>query len=502
MSVQSRDPRTGQVNGEVPDSPPEAVDAAVSAAAAAAPRLAAVAPGVRAGWLRALADALEENRQRLATLADRETALGEERLVGEVTRTANQLRHYAAAAEEGSYLEATIDHGGEGSPDLRRVNVPLGPVAVFGASNFPFAFGVLGNDTASALAAGCPVVAKAHPAHPLLCTELRDLAVAALTGAGAPEGTYEVVHGFAAGERLVLHPAISAVAFTGSQSGGLALWRLAASRDVVIPVYAEMGTVNPLVVTPGAARKRGAEIASGFVSSYTLGMGQFCTKPGLFLAPAGAGLVEAVAGALRSAAPRGWLLTEAIANAYASGVERLAAAGARVVARVDAPEAGWAAAPALLSVTVADLTGKPELLTECFGPVALACEYADLDELRAVLAVLPGSLAAAVHAELEEEELFTELVSTLSRTAGRVVVDGYPTGVVVGWAQQHGGPWPATTMPQTTSVGAHALDRFVRPVAYQNAPDQVLPPPLRDGNPWRLPRRVNGRLVPAAEEER
>jgi NADP-dependent aldehyde dehydrogenase len=500
MSIVSYHPRTGSGGAQVAESSAEAVDATVQAAADAAPSVAAVPPAERARWLRALAEALLEARPRLVELADQETALGEERLTGEVQRTADQLRHYAEVAEEGSYLQATIDRGGDQGAgpgvDLRRVNVPLGPVAVFGASNFPFAFGVLGNDTASALAAGCPVVVKAHPAHPLLCDELRTIAKDAFAAAGAPSGVLGMVHGFAAGERLVLHPGIAAVGFTGSQSGGLALWRLAASREIVIPVYAEMGTVNPLIVTPEAARTRATEIAAGFVSSYTLGMGQYCTKPGLLLVPAGSGLAEATAAALRDAAPRGWLLTEAIANAYAAGVDRLVKTGARVLATTEATPSGWAAQPTLLAVTPRELAARPDMITEVFGPVALVCEYADLADLHAVLTLLPGSLAAAVHAGPGEEDLLRDLVSRLSRTAGRVVVNGYPTGVVVGWAQHHGGPWPATTAPQVTSVGAHALNRFTRPIAFQNVPDHALPPPLRDDNPWRIPRRVDGQWVP------
>lgn len=501
MPIVSHDPRTGRPGARIPESSASAVDAAVTAAAHAAHSLAHASPGERAYWLRILANALVKERDRLVKLADRETALGEDRLASEVHRTAEQLRHYADVAEEGSYLQATIECDGVRlsgqSVDLRRVHVPLGPVAVFGASNFPFAFGALGNDTASALAAGCPVVAKAHPAHPLLCNELHELAVDALTAAGAPSGAFGLVHGFAAGEQLVLHPEISAVGFTGSQAGGMALWRLAASRKIVIPVYAEMGTVNPLVVTPGAARTRVTDIAAGFVSSYTLGMGQYCTKPGLLLAPADCGLPEATARALLDAAPRGWLLTEAIASAYAEGVDRLVQAGARVLATTDAAPGGWAARPALLSVTPQELAARPEMITEVFGPVALVCEYADIAQLHSILALLPGSLAAAVHADPSEEDLLADVIARLSRTAGRVVVNGYTTGVLIGWAQHHGGPWPATTAPQATSVGAYALNRFMRPVAFQNVPDHALPPPLRDDNPWRIPRRVNGRWVPA-----
>jgi NADP-dependent aldehyde dehydrogenase len=281
-------------------------------------------------------------------------------------------------------------------------------------------------------------VVKAHPAHPRLSARLAEIAGGAMAGAGVTTGPFGIVHGFDAGTRLVSHPAVRAVGFTGSLAGGLALWRLAASRPEVIPVYAEMGTVNTVVVTPSVAAERPAEIAAGFVGSFTLGMGQFCTKPGLLLAPAGSGLAEETGRALAAAAPDGWLLTEAIADAYHSGLDRLASAGGRVAAQ------------------------------------------------------LPGSLAAGVHAAGEDDPQLAGLVATLSRRCGRVVVNGWPTGIALGWAQQHGGPWPATSAPWVSSVGAAALSRWVRPVAFQDVPAAALPAALRDDNPWRVPRRVDG----------
>jgi acyl-CoA reductase-like NAD-dependent aldehyde dehydrogenase len=305
MTVQtSFNPRNGLVVPAPAPDTPEAVDAVVATAVAAAEPMAAVPPATRAGWLTAIADAVEADAEPLAALADEETALGLPRLTGELAGAARALRFYGSVAGEGSYLQAAIDHAapGRSRPDVRRVNVPLGPVAVFGASNFPFGFGVLGHDTASALAAGCPVVVKAHPAHPRLSARLAEIAGEAMAGAGVTTGPFGIVHGFDAGTRLVSHPAVRAVGFTGSLAGGLALWRLAASRPEVIPVYAEMGTVNTVVVTPSAAAERPAEIAAGFVGSFTLGMGQFCTKPGL-LAPAGSGLAEETGRALAATAP-------------------------------------------------------------------------------------------------------------------------------------------------------------------------------------------------------
>ena len=488
----SFDPRTGRSVPAPPVSTDAEVDAAVARAAAVSGAVAATAPGERAGWLGAVADAVDSAADELAELADAETALGLPRLTGELGRAAAALRFYASVGVEGSWLAATVDTDSSGL-DLRRVNRPLGPVAVFGASNFPFGFGVLGHDTASALAAGCPVLVKAHPAHPRLSARLAEIATAALAACGAPHGAFGLVHGYDAGTRLVLHPSVTAVAFTGSEAGGTALWRLAATRQQVIPVYAEMGTVNAAVVTTAGAAERADEIAAGFVSSLTLGMGQFCTKPGLLIVPAGHDLPRRVADALAAQAPSGWLLTDAIADAYAGGVRRLVDHGAAVLHRGAATPTGWAAAPVVLSADPALLTPESPLLAECFGPAGLVCEYGDDAELAGVLAALPGSLAAAVHGGPDDTEL-AGLVDRLAARAGRVIVNGWPTGVAVTWAQQHGGPWPATTVPAASSVGAFALHRFVRPVAYQNVPDGALPPPLQEANPWGVPRRVDGRL--------
>lgn len=495
MSDLSRDARTGAVLTQVATSTPEQVRDAVARAAAAAPAVAAAPPAERRRWLAAVADALEEPRTaaELLAVSDRESALGETRLAGEIARCAGQLRFYGDVAAEGSYLRATVDHATATSPDLRRMQVPLGPVAVLGASNFPFAFGALGNDTGSALAAGCPVVAKAHPAHPATSALLAGVATAALAAAGAPDGVFGLVAGFAAGEALVTAPEVGAVAFTGSHRGGTALWRLANQREVVVPVYAEMGTVNPVVMTAAAAAGRAAEVAAGFVGSFTLGTGQFCTKPGLLLAPTGHGVPARVAAALDAAGPSGWLLTEGIAAAFAAGVADLVGAGAEVLGRVAGPSGGWSGDATVLGAPASALKPGSRLLEECFGPVAVVAEYADRAELEQVLATLPGALAASVMPGGPDDPETPELVAALARRVGRVAVDDWPTGVAFTWAQQHGGPWPATTVPGATSVGAAALDRFTRPVTWQSTPQPALPPALRDDNPWRLPRRVDGR---------
>jgi NADP-dependent aldehyde dehydrogenase len=487
-------PADGQVAGADEDSTPEQVAAVVTRAATAATATATASPAERAAWLGAVATALTDHAEELAWLADTETGLGLVRLTGEVARAAAQLRFYASVGIEGSWLGVTVDGATDTSPRLVRVNQPLGPVAVFGASNFPFAFGVLGNDTASALAVGCPVVAKAHPAHVLLSVRLAELASDALAAAGAPDGAFGLVVGMDAGTALVCAPGISAVGFTGSQAGGLALWRLANERDIVIPVYAEMGTVNPAVMTAGA-RGRLEDVARGFVGSFTLGSGQFCTKPGMLLAPAGGDVADAVGRALVEAAPSPVMLTERIAASAAAGVERLVGAGAREVARTSGAGAGWSADAVVLAAPASALHPGSPLLEECFGPVAVVVEYDDPADRDRAIGALQGSLAGTVVTDGSGADPEAgALVARLARQVGRVTVDDWPTGVAWTWAQQHGGPWPATSAPAATSVGAAALGRWVRPVCFQSVPDALLPPAAREDNPWRVPRRVDGEL--------
>ncbi|GIL31177.1 aldehyde dehydrogenase (NADP(+)) [Actinocatenispora comari] len=495
------DPRTGaEVGSPVPATDPATLDAAARAAAEAAGPLAALGLPERAALLRAVATALRERDAELIELADAETALGSPRLPGELARTAAQLELFADAVEEGSFCEATVDLPDPSAtpprPDLRRLLLPLGPVAVFAASNFPFAFSVAGGDTASALAAGCPVVVKAHPSHPVTSVRTGEVVAAALAAAGAPAGTFAVVHGEQAGRELVTHPAITAVGFTGSLGGGRALFDLASSRPDPIPFYGELGSLNPAVATPAAVAVRGAEIAKGFVGSYTMGSGQFCTKPGLLFLPTGHALTEALVQASRAAtvAP---LLNARIRAGYDAGVRELAAVdGVRPLlapSTVDGP--GFGANPALLAVDVPTLVAHAdELLRECFGPVSLIVEYADADELLRAIELLPGSLTGTIQGEATEPELPAALLEAFAERAGRVLWNGWPTGVAVSWAQHHGGPWPATTAPLFTSVGVTAIRRFLRPVAYQDVPDALLPAALRDANPLGLPRRLNGVL--------
>lgn len=373
-----------------------------------------------------------------------------------------------------------------GAPDLRRANLPIGVVAVFGASNFPFQFGTIGHDVCSALAAGCPVVVKEHPAHPRLARALSRLAADALTRAGAPEGTFAGVAGFDVGQDLVQARQISAVGFTGSQRGGMALVDLAARRPVPIPVYAEMGTVNPAVLTPaGATRMDG--VVGGFVDSFTLGVGQFCTKPGLLLAPRGSGAARAVADEVRTR-EGSWLLTQGIADSYRCGVEDLVAAGGSLLAQGSMPDTGYAARPTVLAVAADDLRDHDRLREECFGPVALVTEYDDLEHAERILAGLQGSLAGSVITGGHDDPDVSRFVAVLAGQVGRVAVDAWPTGVACTDAMHHGGPWPSTSRPSHTSVGGESLARFTRPVCFQDTPQDALPTALRDANPWHIDR--------------
>lgn len=483
----SHDPRTGRAVDGPAHSTPTEVAAAVAAAAQAGPAVAAASPAERRGWLDALAAALEAGADRLVALAEQESALGEPRLRGELAKAAANARYYGAVGAGGAWLGVRVQRAEDtGGLDLRRVRVPLGPVAVFGASNFPFQFGTVGHDACSAIAAGCPVVVKAHPAHPRLAVALAEVATAALEGAGAPAGTFGLVVGFEAGLGLVDAPGIAAVGFTGSQQGGLALVERAARRAVPIPVFAEMGTVNPVAVTPAAVGRVG-EVAAGFVESFTLGAGQFCTKPGLLLAPRGCGAAEAVAERVDAHAGA-WLLTAGIADAYRRGVEKLEAAGGEVVAAGSSPGEGYAASATVLRVDPEALAAGSRLLEECFGPVALVAEYDSVEQALGVLGRLQPSLAGSVFGGGAADVDLASFVARLAAQTGRVIVDGWPTGVACVDAMHHGGPWPATSQPAATSVGAHALDRFTRPVSFQGVPDAALPPALQDANPWDLPR--------------
>ncbi|WP_431677691.1 aldehyde dehydrogenase (NADP(+)) [Kitasatospora sp. KL5] len=494
--VHSTDPRTGASRGPVAvEAGADAVDTAVRAAAATLPALADRTR--RAEFLRAAADRLDAAADGITATADAETALGTARLTGELARTTYQLRAFADQLAEGSHLGLVIDHADPalGRPDLRRMKLPLGVVAVFSASNFPLAFSVAGGDTASALAAGCPVVVKAHPDHPATGELTARLVREAATAVGLPADVLRLVHGFEAGPALVRHPLTAAVGFTGSVRGGRALYDMAAARPRPIPFHGELGSLNPVVVTERAAATRAEEIGAGLAGSFTLGNGQFCVKPGLVLVPAAEPGVEKAVVAAAAQAPAAPMLDPRMREAYLEGVrERAAHPGVEVLLAggAEAVEGAPLAVRAGILAVAAGELAEP-LLEECFGPVTVLVRYRDAAELESVLARLDGNLTATV--QLAADERGPEAAALLQRLvplAGRLVVDGWPTGVAVAPAMQHGGPYPATTST-STSVGATAIERWLRPVSYQNTPQALLPPELHDANPLGLPRLVDGR---------
>lgn len=503
MIATSYNPTTGTPVSTGEHTSPSEVQSLTRRAARAATSLKEASPAQRRSWLNALADGLDEARDDLVTIADKETALGVARLDGELAKTIAQTRFYGDVAVEGSYLGVALDDATDTTPALARVNLPLGPVAVFGASNFPFVLGALGHDTSAAIAAGCPVVAKAHSAYLGLSFKLADIARSTLKAAGAPDGIFDIVVGREAGVELVRAPETQAVAFTGSQSGGLALWEIANQRDIPIPVYAEMGTVNPIVVTPGGASDIDA-VAAGFVATYTSSAGQYCSKPGLLFAPEESGAVEAVAKALRDASPAPFMLTAPIAASVRSGVTELQDAGAAIIEQIELSAGGFAAPAALLEVDLHDLTPGSRLLEECFGAVALVCSYRSIDEVHTALSRMQASLVAAVFTAPgdQSDPDVPALLQILGDKVGRIVLNGWTTGAAHSWAQNHGGPWPATSNASTTSIGAAALDRFVRPVTYQSIPDTWLSPAAQRANPWHVTQRINGVLEPSTADRR
>jgi len=485
MPSQSVDPRTGAAFGPViADDTAGEVRDACSRAYAASAAWGSTSKPARAAMLRAAADALDAAGDELIPLADQESGLGIPRLTGELARTTFQIRMFADAVKDGSFQEIIIDPFDDrpvpaGHPDLRRMLVPLGPVAVFGASNFPFAFSVAGGDTASALAAGCPVVVKAHPAHPQLSAAVHAIVAAALVSAGAPEGVFEMVHGFEAGQTLVSDPSIKAVAFTGSGPGGRALFDMAVSRPDPIPFYGELGSVNPVFVTPQAALRE--TLPKDYLDSLLLGGGQFCTNPSVLLIPAGTDLVERITAEVADR-PAAVLLHAGVKDLFVRRSTQLAGiAGIDVIAGQPGAgdDPGFQHHAVLFHTSgAAVLADRAVFEIECFGPAGVIVEYADDAEAIALAEAIDGCLASTVHGA-EGEPLAAELVCRLAANSGRVIWNGWPTGVAVTAAQHHGGPHPSTTNALHTSVGTTAMRRFLRPVAFQSMPTALLPADLR-----------------------
>ncbi len=483
---------------------PADLERAVEAAVTAAPVLAASSGNQRASLLRSIAAGIDAAAVQLVERAHLETALPPRpRLVGEVARTSGQLRLFAQLLEEGSWVDARIDTADPArtppKPDLRSMLRPLGPIAVFGASNFPLAFSVAGGDTASALAAGNPVIVKAHPAHPGTSELVAYIVSDAVSASGLPAGVFSLLFdaGFEIGAALVQHPAIRAVGFTGSFRGGRALMDLANARREPIPVYAEMGSTNPVFILPGALNERGPALAEGLHTSYTLGAGQFCTKPGLVFVPdaeASNNNARAFSTRLRALAessPAFSLLTPGIAAHY----NRQAAARQHLQpTRGASTDTGHAAQSALYEVTAQQFAEDHTLHEELFGPSTLVVHSSSTDPeaLLAAARALEGHLTATILGTEDDLRANPELLHVLESKAGRLIFNGFPTGVEVAHAMVHGGPYPATSDGRSTSVGTQAIFRFTRPVAFQGLPQAVLPPELQDSNPGNILRLYNG----------
>ena len=498
-------PTTGEQFGHFRSAGPEEVAEAARAALQADGQEALLDYARRASFLEEAAGSLRGDGVDIVAIAVAETGLARGRLEGELERTAGQLEAFAELIRAGDYVDAYIDPPDPAAkpiprPDLRRMLIPIGPVAVFGASNFPLAFSVAGGDTASALAAGCPVVVKGHPAHPGTSELVGEVILRAAAQTGMPPGTFALLtsSGRTTGEALVKQPEIAAVAFTGSFAAGTALFQAAAARPVPIPVFAEMSSVNPLVLTRGALATRSGEIASGLATAISNSAGQLCTKPGLVFVPAGEASDELKAGLASALAEQGphVMLTKGIRDAFLERVRTLERLSDSLVHAPTDGDAGtgFRAAPRAFVTDVEALAAEPELRDECFGPVALFVEYANIQDLLGALASIDGQLTATLHMEPDEVEWVRPVVVALQRIAGRLIFNGYPTGVSVTSAMHHGGPFPATTNVAHSSVGMTAVARFLRPLAWQNAPTDLLPVELRETNPRGIARRVDGRL--------
>jgi alpha-ketoglutaric semialdehyde dehydrogenase len=500
------DPATGEVlEPAFHTASSEDVEQAAKLATTAFSTYGSLSGAERGKFLRSIATGIEETAADIVTRAGFETGLPEGRLRGELARTTNQLRLFAGVVEEGSWVNARIDPAEpERKPlpraDIRSMLKPLGPVVVFGASNFPLAFSVAGGDTASALAAGNPAIVKAHPAHPGTSELVGQAIRESVQACGLPEGVFSLLFDaqIEVGTQLVVHPLIKAVGFTGSPAAGKALMKLAASRPVPIPCYAEMGSVNPLFILPGAMHTRSAAIASGLQNSFTLGAGQFCTKPGLVFIPEGAeseSFTESLKIGVTAMTPQ-TMLARNIGEKYAAAVqERGEERGVHLEAK-SAVEGDLATRQSvtLFGSDVSSLLSDPSLAEEIFGPTTLLVSYNGREEMLAAAEALEGHLTATIHGTEEDLVAHRDLIAILESKVGRLLFNGFPTGVEVCHAMVHGGPYPATPDGRSTSVGTQAIFRFARPFCYQDFPDSALPAELQNGNPLGIPRMVNGVL--------
>jgi len=481
--IRSVDPRSGESFGPAhPEAGAVDVESAVVAAVRAQVALNECRPDRIVDGLRGAADALDARSGELAVLADTEAALGVPRLAGEVGRTSGQLRAFADMVATGSHLGVMVSAVPDGGParEVRKINVPVGVVAVFAASNFPFAFSVAGGDTAAALAAGCAVIVKAHYGHPQTSERVAALVREALADAGLPPDALQLLHGGTpTGQLLATSPDVAAIGFTGSTAGGRALSDVAAARAVPIPVFAEQGSLNPVVLAPTALQGGVAEVAERLGASIASGAGQFCTKPGVILVPDEhrAELVDRLAKVLATSGPA-YLLTEKIHEQYVQGIARACAVEGVTAQLGEAPGQGFGVSPVILSCSDSTLRANDVLRDEVFGPAALVVGLAGAGVLPSTLGVLGGNLTGTVHGDAGDPWTATAL-RVLAGQVGRLVYQGVPTGVAVVAAMHHGGPYPASSMSRDTSVGTDAIYRFLRPLAYQDFPIELLPEPLR-----------------------
>lgn len=459
----------------------------------------------RATFLQKIGEEILALGDNLISICGQESGLPEARLQGERGRTISQLNMFAALLREGSWVDATIDTAIPDrqplpKPDIRRMNIALGPVGIFGASNFPLAFSVAGGDTASALAAGCTVVVKGHPAHPGTSQLIGDAILRAAQATNMPEGVFSLVHGESAnvGMAIVKHPLIKAIGFTGSYRGGKAIFDAAVRRPEPIPVYAEMGSTNPVFILPGALQERGDTLAQGLAGSVALGVGQFCTNPGMVVALQSEISKQFITKTARAftSLNAGTMLTPAIKKAYDSGIEKLTKTpGISIMAQGIGNETVCGGTPHLLQTDATTFLANPEIGEEVFGPSTVYISADSKTQLLEMAASLHGHLTATLQATPADLEEYADLISVLERKVGRLLVNGFPTGVEVCSAMVHGGPFPATTDARTTSVGTAAIYRFTRPICYQDFPDTILPAELQNGNPLGMWRQINGQLT-------
>mgnify|MGYP001544571765 CR=1 FL=1 len=497
----SFNPYTGETFNSFNSCGADEVDAALAAARQAYGEMRAMCGGSISDLLEAIADEIEALGDLLLKTCDAETGLGLVRLTGERGRTTGQFRAFAAIARKGEWVNASIDTAIPDRqpvprPDLRRMMRGIGPIAVFGASNFPFAFSVAGGDTASAIAAGNPVVVKGHPAHPATSELFAVAFERAIAGTGFPAGVFSLLQSadHKVGVELAKPPIVQAIGFTGSLRGGRALMDLAAARPQPIPVYAEMGSVNPVFLGPNTLAATGDAIAAALSGSVCMGTGQFCTSPGLAIMVENAGFEDQMKAAM-DAAPRGHLLNPGIRDALHAGIERLQSIdGVDWLTEADFEIDSMTPPNAVFKVSGDAFLAEKQLAEEVFGPVTLLVACRDEAQMLEVGESLEGNLTGSIHAD-DDPELAGAVMSLLEEKVGRIINNGYPTGVEVCSSQQHGGPYPSSSVAWATSVGADAIVRFARFVAYQDVPENMLPAALKNSNPLGIFRKLNGELT-------